>query len=72
MERARRSEITMTSHIAVGIEHMYDAGMSSAATLDAAPPVVRDIASEVASLAGVLNTAMARLVEVTAAAIASG
>ena len=40
---------------------MYDAGMSSAATIDAAPPVVRDIASEVASLAGVLNTALARV-----------
>ncbi|MEZ5299024.1 MAG: DUF222 domain-containing protein [Ilumatobacteraceae bacterium] len=46
--------------------------MSPVATLDPAPAVVRDVASEVASLAGVLNTVMARLVEVTAAAIAAG
>jgi hypothetical protein len=51
---------------------MYDADMCPVATIDPAPAVVRDIASEVASLAGVLNTAMARLVEVTAAAIAAG
>ncbi len=58
--------------VAPWVEHLYDVSMSSVATLDAAPPVVRDVAAEVAHLAGVLNTAMARLVEVTAAAIAAG
>ena len=51
---------------------MYDACMSSASTLDAAPPVARDIVGEVASLAGAANLVMARLVEITAAAIAAG
>jgi hypothetical protein len=46
--------------------------MSPTATLDAAPPVVRDVGAEVASLAGAANMVMARLVEVTAAAIAAG
>jgi Domain of unknown function (DUF222)/HNH endonuclease len=46
--------------------------MSSTSTIVAAPPVVRDMASEVASLAGALNLVMARLVEVTATAIAAG
>jgi Domain of unknown function (DUF222)/HNH endonuclease len=46
--------------------------MSPVTTLDAAPPVVRDVAAEVAGLAGAANMVMARLVEVTAAAIAAG
>ena len=54
------------------IERMYDVCMGSVSTLDAAPPVVRDVAGEVASLAGAANVVMARLVEVTAAAIAAG
>ena len=40
--------------------------------LDAAAPVCRDVASEIASLAGALNAATAQLVGVVAAAIASG
>lgn len=51
---------------------MYDVPMSSVATLDPAPPVVRDIASELAVLAGTLHMVTAQLVEVTAAAIAAG
>ncbi len=62
----------MDSRVAPPVEHVYDSDMSPAATIDAAPPVVRDVAAEVAHLAGVLNTAMARLVAVTAAAIAAG
>jgi hypothetical protein len=46
--------------------------MSSIATLPAAPAVARDVASELASLAGAANLVMARLVEATAAAIAAG
>ena len=51
---------------------MYDEDMSSTATLDPAAAVVVDVASEVASLAGAANVVMARLVAVTAAAIAGG
>ena len=46
------------------IEQVYDCGMSSTATLDPAPAVVVDVASEVASLAGAANVVMARLVAV--------
>ena len=51
---------------------MYDDGMTSTTTVDAAPSVVRDVAAEVASLAGALNMVMAQLVEVTAFALATG
>ena len=42
---------------------MYDRGMGSVTVLDAPPAVGRDVAGEVAALAGVLNVATARLVE---------
>ena len=58
--------------VAASIEQVYDHGMSSTATLDPAPAVVVDVASEVASLAGAANVVMARLVAVVAAAIAGG
>ena len=51
---------------------MYARGMSSTVTLPAAPAVAGDVASELASLAGAANVVMARLVEVTAVAIAAG
>jgi Domain of unknown function (DUF222) len=51
---------------------MYDVRMSPVATLSPGAGVVRDVASEVASLAGATNLVMARLVEVTSAAIAAG
>ena len=53
-------------------EHMYDHVMSSTATLDPAPAVVVDVASEVASLAGASNVVMARLVAIIAEAMAAG
>jgi Domain of unknown function (DUF222)/HNH endonuclease len=51
---------------------VYDSGVSSSATIDAEPVEARDVASEVASLAGAANMVMARLVAVTAAAMAAG
>ena len=46
--------------------------MGSTSTITAEPGVVRDVAAEVASLAGASNMVIARLVAVTAAAIAAG
>ena len=54
------------------IEHVYDSGMSSTATLDPEPAMCCDAASEVASLAGAANVVMARLVAVVAEAMAAG